>query len=441
VDKPAWQTDAACNGRSYADLSADADPNTGMQVYDTDDGGWVVVGGTSAAAPLVAAYYVLAGSAGQGAEWAYANAANLNDPNSGTNGACSPAIAYICTAGAGYDGPTGIGSISGAVAPGAPGIGGPGVNGSYAQGVTATGAQLEGGVYPNGTDTTYWWEYGTSTSYGQQTPATDIGPGTTPLAVSDTLTGLQPATTYHYRLVAENGFGAEYGYDYTLTTSSQASNSSTQGGTGTQSNPTTPPAASTSPTTPSSPPSTGPIRSAPARPAVTRLRVALATASTATLAAGLTTGGAGVTYSLEYGTTATLGRVVRGSLAASSTGLSGTLRNLAPGRTYYVRAVVTNSAGSTTTATIRFRTSPVTVTRLAVHGNKLTAVLRCYGAASCRVRLQALSGSRLIAGGPATIRGNRSATVSLTLRGKHQIVKLLVLSSWNGYPAVVTATS
>src|SRR5205823_14715377 len=143
----------------------------------------------------------------------------------GTNGACWTSLAYICNAGAGYDGPTGAGSISGAVTTGAPGIGGPGASSSYAQSVSAGEGQLRGGVYPNGADTTYWWEYGTSTAYGQQTAATDIGTGTTPVAVSDSVSGLEPATTYHYRLVAQNSFGTEYGYDYTLTTPNAATTS------------------------------------------------------------------------------------------------------------------------------------------------------------------------------------------------------------------------
>ncbi|MBV8930715.1 MAG: hypothetical protein JO152_16460, partial [Mycobacteriaceae bacterium] len=195
VSKPIWQTDTGCATRAYADLSADADPSTGMQVYDSDGGGWIVSGGTSESSALIAAYYVLVGAAAQGPSWAYAKASLLNDPTIGSNGACS--ISYICNAQPGYDGPTGVGSISGAVATGAPGIGGPGPNGSYGQSATDHTAQLQGGVYPNGADTTYWWEYGTSTAYGQQTPVSDIGSGTRPITVSGALAGLQAATTYH----------------------------------------------------------------------------------------------------------------------------------------------------------------------------------------------------------------------------------------------------
>ena len=129
VTKPTWQTDRGCTGRSYNDLSADGDPLTGMQVYDSDAGGWEVVGGTSEATPLIAAYYALVGSTAQGPSWAYANAGVMNDSTAGSNGSCAARISYICKAGDGYDGPTGVGTISGAVAIGAPGIGGPGPDG------------------------------------------------------------------------------------------------------------------------------------------------------------------------------------------------------------------------------------------------------------------------------------------------------------------------
>lgn len=444
VAKPAWQTDTSCTNRSYNDVSADADPATGMQVYNSDAGGWEVVGGTSEAAPLIAAYYAVAGLAGQGPSWAYSEAALLNDPTTGSNGSCTAVPSYICDAGPGYDGPTGVGSISGAVASGAPGIGGPGPNGSYAQTVGDTDVQLNGGVYPNGPDTTYWWEYGTTTSYGQQTPAVDIGAGTAPVSVTDSLTNLQAGTTYHCRLVAQNRYGTEYGYDFTVTTAGGTNNSSQQGSGGSTIQATPPastPPVTTPPSSGSNPPA-GTSSGTKAVPAVAKLRVASAGSTTATVTAAVATRGSAASYSLQYGTTSALGRRQMGSLAASSTGLRATLRRLAPGRTYYARVVVTGPGGSATSAMIHFRTSPVTITRVAIRGGKLQALLRCYGKAACRVKLQARSGSRLLAAGQVTIRGNRTGTVSLALSpGRHAAVKLTVTSSWNGYPAAVTATA
>jgi hypothetical protein len=298
-------------------------------------------------------------------------------------------------------------------------------------------------VYPNGTDTTYWWEYGATTSYGQQTKAIDIGSGTAPVSVTDALSGLQANTTYHYRLVAQNTYGTEYGYDFTLSTAG-ATTSSSEPGSGGSNTQTTPTQVTTPVTTPPSTvgaPSAGASSSPPATPLVARLRVSSAGARTATVTAGVATGGAASSYSLEYGTTPALRRSLKGSLAVSSTRLSGTLRHLAPGRTYYLRAVITNSAGSSATEVIRFRTSPVTITRLTLRAGGLQAALRCYGSAPCRVKLQARSGSRLVFTTQATIRSGRTTTVSLPVsRSQGAVLKLIAQSSWNGYPAAVTAT-
>ena len=219
VAKPPWQSDPGCAGRAYDDLSADADPLTGLNVYDADSGGWLMEGGTSAAAPLIAAYYALVGAGATAPAWGYEHRSVLNDPLTGSNGACALLAGYICNATTGYDGPTGVGSISGAVVAGAPGIGGPGPNASYGQRISASGAALQGGVYPNSAQTVCWWQYGLNTAYGRQTHAGEIGSGVVPVTVTGSLVDLRPGTTYHYRLVARNVYGTSYGYDFTLRTS------------------------------------------------------------------------------------------------------------------------------------------------------------------------------------------------------------------------------
>lgn len=218
--KPRYQKDTGCTGRAYADVSADADPATGLMIYDSQDGGWFVTGGTSLATPLVAAFEAVTGIDGAGPAWAYQDSALLNDPTTGSSGTCAPAILYICNAGPGYDGPTGNGSISGDLAVGAPGIGGPSTGDGYAESVSGSTATLTGGVYPNGLTTTAYWQYGTSTAYGSDTAPVDLGAGPLPAAAPATLTGLSPATTYHYRLVATNSDGTTDGYDYSVTTNS-----------------------------------------------------------------------------------------------------------------------------------------------------------------------------------------------------------------------------
>lgn len=113
--KPVWQKDPGCPQRTIADVSAIADPHTGVAVYDTFGfGGWLVVGGTSAAAPIIAGAYALAASLpsrGYAAAVPYSHANRLNDIVQGRTGTCSPA--YLCTAGPGYDGPTGLGTPDG----------------------------------------------------------------------------------------------------------------------------------------------------------------------------------------------------------------------------------------------------------------------------------------------------------------------------------------
>jgi subtilase family serine protease len=131
--KPAWQTDPGCAKRTVADVSADADPNSGLGVYDTYNNcgtssfcdslieagiaqgldGWAQVGGTSLSSPLIASVYALAGNSASvtAGSYPYSHTSSLFDVTSGSNGTCSPS--YLCTAGTGYDGPTGLGTPNG----------------------------------------------------------------------------------------------------------------------------------------------------------------------------------------------------------------------------------------------------------------------------------------------------------------------------------------
>jgi hypothetical protein len=153
---PSWQLHAAdwaavgCgSGRAVADVSADADPFTGVAIYDSTENpekesGWGMIGGTSVASPIIAATYALAGGA-QGvaypARTLYENEssapATLHDVLVGSNGKCdkqfdfgtassgcssgeeasaSCAATLICLSSAGYDGPSGVGTPAGIAA-------------------------------------------------------------------------------------------------------------------------------------------------------------------------------------------------------------------------------------------------------------------------------------------------------------------------------------
>lgn len=112
ISKPVWQTDTGCDKRTSADVSAVADPNTGVAVYDSYGGsGWAVFGGTSAAAPIVAGILAATGNSATDGSLSYRQPSAFFDITSGANGRCDGS--YLCTAKPGYDGPTGNGSPNG----------------------------------------------------------------------------------------------------------------------------------------------------------------------------------------------------------------------------------------------------------------------------------------------------------------------------------------
>jgi subtilase family serine protease len=125
VPKPSWQTDSGCGRRTVADVSAVADPNTGVAVYGptgssgTGASGWMVFGGTSASAPIIGAMYALGTATGAyvyPAAKAYANRTQLFDVTSGSNGRCTRGKSgspYLCNGVTGYDAPTGLGTPNG----------------------------------------------------------------------------------------------------------------------------------------------------------------------------------------------------------------------------------------------------------------------------------------------------------------------------------------
>jgi subtilase family serine protease len=120
VTQQSWQSgppvpQGVCSKRIVADVAADADPNTGVSVYDTyHEPGWLVFGGTSVASPIVASVYALAGNAASVTygSFPYSHTSSLNDVTSGSNGSCGGT--FLCTGEIGYDGPTGLGTPNGA---------------------------------------------------------------------------------------------------------------------------------------------------------------------------------------------------------------------------------------------------------------------------------------------------------------------------------------
>lgn len=118
--QPSWQTAntnirSRCAKRADADVAAVADTGTPVFSYDSTGGGWIEVGGTSVGSPIIASVYALTTS-GQtnGASYIYSHTSGLNDVTSGSNGSCGGVD--LCTAGAGWDGPTGLGTPDGTTA-------------------------------------------------------------------------------------------------------------------------------------------------------------------------------------------------------------------------------------------------------------------------------------------------------------------------------------
>ncbi len=88
----------------------------------------------------------------------------------------------------------------------------------------AGGYTLKGTIYTYSLDTHYHFEYGTTTAYGTNVPVPDADAGTSPVVpVAQTVTGLAPSTTYHFRIVAENSKGPGISSDATFTTSADPS--------------------------------------------------------------------------------------------------------------------------------------------------------------------------------------------------------------------------
>ncbi len=112
--KPSWQSDGGCVNRTIADVSALAG-SPGLAIYITygTSTGWEVFGGTSLAAPLIAGVYALA-YPDVPTSTTYATTSSLFDVTTGNNGSCGGS--YLCTAFAGFDGPTGLGTPCGTAA-------------------------------------------------------------------------------------------------------------------------------------------------------------------------------------------------------------------------------------------------------------------------------------------------------------------------------------
>lgn len=185
--------------------------------------------------------------------------------------------------------------------------GAPSATTGAAQQVTFASATVTGTVNPNGSATSYHFEYGTTSAYGMQTSATAAGAGSANVAASQQLSGLAASTTYHYRLVAAGAGNPVDGNDETFTTAA----------------------------TPS--------------PTVTTAAATAVGFATATLNGSVNPQGVATTYYFEYGTTLAYGTktaVQSAGSGASAAPVSAAISGLRVNTTYHYRLVATGAAGN-----------------------------------------------------------------------------------------------
>jgi hypothetical protein len=189
--------------------------------------------------------------------------------------------------------------------------------------VSATSATAHGTVNPNGLATTWYFEFGTSTSYGRRTATRSAGSASGNVLVSAALTGLTAGTTYHYRLVATSSDGTARGADGVFTTLTE------------------------------------PV-------AVTGAATGI-TVNAANLNGTVDPNGRATTWHFEYGPTTSFGSKTAARSAgsgASAVSVSASLSGLATGRLYHFRLVATSDAGTSRGARRIFSTAgpPAAVT-------------------------------------------------------------------------------
>jgi hypothetical protein len=210
--------------------------------------------------------------------------------------------------------------------------------------VAPTTATLKASVTPNGLSTNWWFEYGTSTSYGSKTATTSAGSGSSASSVSAAVKSLKVGTTYHYRIVAQNSSGKSAGSDRTFTTVG-----------------------------------------APAAQTGAPLTIG---SDTALLTGAVDTRGRSTTWWFEYGTSTKYGKASAKKSAGSKAGtqsLSMPITGLTPATLYHYRLVAQSDAGKTYGADGTFTTTGVTMVALArqvVYGGRirLTGVVPTHSA-------------------------------------------------------------
>lgn len=184
-------------------------------------------------------------------------------------------------------------------------------------------AVVSGKVTPNGLQTSYWYEYGKTNALGTKTGSQAIGSGFIQISAPAYITGLSANTTYFFRLVAQNAFGAVSGATYSFATNNN------------------PPKQGNAPTTRTN-----------AATGISRMSV--------NLNGEANPNGSQTSYWFEYGESADLGNTTAFQSAGSgnvSVGTSVSLSNLKPLTKYYFRVDAQNQYGTVNGSILNFTTT------------------------------------------------------------------------------------
>ena len=189
-----------------------------------------------------------------------------------------------------------------------------------ASSITSSNAVGNGSVNPNAYATTAYFEYGLTTSYGSVTASVNAGNGTNTVSVTNLLSGLIANTTYHFRLVAYNAGGTNFGSDATFTTRTYL------------------------------------------LPAVTTQAASGVGISNAVLNAAVNPNGYTTTVNFQYGVTTNYGSSTASSVIGSGTNsvaVTNTAANLQPNTTYHFRVVASSEVGTNAGSDLTFTTQPI----------------------------------------------------------------------------------
>ena len=243
--------------------------------------------------------------------------------------------------------------------------------------ITSTGATVNGTVNPNGQSTTYAFQWGLSTAYGNEAPLppASAGSGSADVPVSLDLGGLASGTVYHFRVIASNASGVSTGADETFTTAG----------------------------------------SPPAPATVTTASASNVTATSAVLNGSVVPGSAPTNCSFAYGPTTSYGSLTPAQPVAAGTTsvpMTATISGLASANAFHYQLVCNGAAGTVTGADHTLTTLPEPG-RVAIAGRRLFisptglvgVFVACFGGNTC-------SGTLSLKAGHATIAPNAHYTIT-----------------------------